>query len=38
VLTAETVNRVYGRRVTVMQHPTSGAPVIVPAVLEEAHD
>lgn len=38
VLTAETVNRVYGHRVAVMQHPTSDAPVIVPAVLEEAHD
>ncbi|MDP6605904.1 MAG: ABC transporter ATP-binding protein [Dehalococcoidia bacterium] len=34
VLTAESVARVYGARVTVMQHPESGAPVVVPAVLE----
>lgn len=42
VLTAEAVTRVYGERVTVMQHPTSGAPVVVPAVLEagmtDGHD
>ncbi len=35
VLTAETVARVYGQRVSVMRHPGSGAPVVVPAVLEE---
>jgi iron complex transport system ATP-binding protein len=38
VLTAESVARVYGARVTVMQHPVSGAPVVVPAVLEAGHE
>ncbi|MEE8421963.1 MAG: ABC transporter ATP-binding protein [Dehalococcoidia bacterium] len=38
VLTAEIVTDVYGERVTVMQHPTSGAPVVVPAVLEADND
>ncbi len=35
VLTAATVARVYGQRVSVMRHPRSGAPIVVPAVLEE---
>ncbi|HJM74589.1 MAG TPA: ABC transporter ATP-binding protein [Dehalococcoidia bacterium] len=35
VLTAETVRRVYGERVSVMRHPRSGAPVVVPSVLED---
>jgi iron complex transport system ATP-binding protein len=33
VLTAETVRRIYGERVSVMHHPQSGAPVVVPSVL-----
>ena len=37
-LTAQTVARVYGSRVTVMPHPRSGAPMVVPAVLEGPHD
>ncbi len=36
VLTADTVARVYGRRVTVLAHPRSGAPLIVPSVLDSA--
>lgn len=35
VLTAEIVRRIYGRRVSVMHHPRSGAPIVVPAVLED---
>ena len=38
VLTAETVARVYGNRVTVIPHPASGAPIVVPAILENGHD
>ncbi len=38
VLTAETVARVYGQRVTVLAHPRSGAPVIVPSVLDTASE
>ena len=33
VLTSEAVGAVYGRRVSVIAHPTSGAPLVVPAVL-----
>ncbi|MQA00295.1 MAG: ATP-binding cassette domain-containing protein [Dehalococcoidia bacterium] len=32
VVTAETVRRVYGDRVTVVRHPSTGAPLVVPAV------
>ncbi|MSQ41495.1 MAG: ABC transporter ATP-binding protein [Dehalococcoidia bacterium] len=36
VLTAEHVRRAYGDRVEVIRHPRSGAPLVVPAVLEDA--
>ena len=36
VLTAERVRRVYGDRVAVIDHPRTGAPVIVPAVFDAA--
>lgn len=34
VVTSEVVGRVYGDRVMVIPHPLSGAPVVVPAVME----
>ncbi len=37
VVTPETVARVYGDRVTVIPHPQSGAPIVVPAVMEQPH-
>lgn len=36
VLTAAVVRRVYGERVTVVGHPASGRPLIVPARMEQA--
>ncbi len=35
VLTAERVRRVYGDRVAVIAHPRTGAPVIVPAAMDD---
>jgi iron complex transport system ATP-binding protein len=37
VVTPEIVTRVYGDRVTVIPHPRSGAPIVVPTVMEQ-HD
>ena len=37
VVTPETVARVYGDRVAVIPHPQSGAPIVVPAVMEQPH-
>ena len=37
VVTAESVSRVYGSRVTVIPHPRSGAPIVAPAALEDRH-
>ncbi|MGE0228522.1 MAG: ABC transporter ATP-binding protein [Dehalococcoidia bacterium] len=36
VVTSEVVSRVYGDRVMVIPHPQSGAPIVVPAVMERA--
>jgi iron complex transport system ATP-binding protein len=38
VVTSEIVARVYGDRVMVIPHPLSGAPIVVPAVMEHGHD
>jgi iron complex transport system ATP-binding protein len=35
VLTAANVKRVYGERVSVIPHPQTGAPIVVPAFPEE---
>lgn len=37
VVTSEVVARVYGDRVMVIPHPQSGAPIVVPAVMEHAN-
>jgi iron complex transport system ATP-binding protein len=38
VVTGDIVTRVYGDRVMVIPHPQSGAPVVVPAVMEQSVD
>ncbi len=37
VVTPDIVARVYGDRVMVIPHPQSGAPIVVPAVMEQPH-
>ena len=36
VVTPDIVRRVYGDRVMVIPHPQSGAPIVVPAVMEQS--